>query len=568
MSRGGDILSLQIGNSANYVGGHIWNSRAEMRRYCGESTFAAGMYHSGSTDSYPRCVMIDSPDNLGQICPIDANVAKLSASSVWGGTVQNSMPTSSSGLSRTKVNVQEQASYHSKHGALFWSDFLKPSLHPKTVCQLPKWSTGDRFDLFHKGVVGGSRRGGSSVNDTITADFLDDALDRCRYFAEACDRLSTIEILTEHTGGIAGLTASLLEALREDYGNSICVPIWSLSGNTLPADIGLQTLEQMDTMKNKLAILDTALFHTQCAEYGASAMVPISRQQILASVYGPAEAAAAAAATRSKVQRQYDDYVYAAVAAAAIETISVYQLLPQDTLAAIAAARLSSSSSSSSSAVMQRYQQEQQKTMQQQLISSSSTRWLSAAADSSGSGSGSSGGGLTLPPSAAVVIENAHQWAATVTERGRYPVCFLEAGFPGILNSTDPSSNEPSFSSLLDQYSTLDKYVIDTFSIRDSRSSSQPLSAASSASSYRKTRSNPFTVPLSPVGHLTTKELSAEALGSAGFPYQKAFTNFISFRGTANNDLRESLYGQCLRYPYRISCCQLNATPLFVARSR
>lgn len=84
MASTGDILVCQVGNNANFIGSHLWNTREE------DDSYTSKLYHSGNTKRYPRCVIIDSPDNLGQLSTENVS-ARGVADSIWGGSIQTSV---------------------------------------------------------------------------------------------------------------------------------------------------------------------------------------------------------------------------------------------------------------------------------------------------------------------------------------------------------------------------------------------------------------------------------------------------------------------------------------------
>ena len=395
--------------------------------------------------------------------------------------------------------------FNNSHGSQFWTDFLKvrqpsivvqflsmsyvtfftipqPELHSKSICELPKWTGGEYYDSFHKGLIG------SSTNDTLNADYLESVMDNCRYFVEGCDHLTTIEVLTEHVGGSAGLTTSLLQALREEFGNSVCVPVWSVSGRKSDLAVlsydGATLLDSIATMKNKVSVLDSALFYHKAIEY-CSAMVPISLQEILSSINdGSSESTTAE-------DKQYNTYLSTAVAAAAISTATSYHTTPVHY-------------SIDPAELMHGYASLDQRQQQRTTFTTSS-----AAADA--------------PQE--VQIDNAHQWCAAATHRGRLPLCFLEAGFPGILKNREKLPSTVA-------YDGLQQYLIDAFD-----SAKYPHRALKS--NYLRTV-NPFTVSLSPVPfayHSQGKDEDGRQVVAKlkDFPYQRAFTNLLSVRGCSGD---------------------------------
>lgn len=83
----GEVLVIQIGNDANFIGSHMWNSRDVSP----ESEKSSKLYHMGKQTAYPRCIMIDSPDNMGQIGVVDTTTENVK--SIWGGITQVSTNT-------------------------------------------------------------------------------------------------------------------------------------------------------------------------------------------------------------------------------------------------------------------------------------------------------------------------------------------------------------------------------------------------------------------------------------------------------------------------------------------
>lgn len=87
----GEVITFQIGNKPNFVGSHVWNSRREtllVEDFPEPSAF----YHTSSSgrQSYPRCIMIDAADNVGQLDTVLEDTRK-NVSSVWGGAFQTAL---------------------------------------------------------------------------------------------------------------------------------------------------------------------------------------------------------------------------------------------------------------------------------------------------------------------------------------------------------------------------------------------------------------------------------------------------------------------------------------------
>lgn len=88
-----------------------------------------------------------------------------------------------------------------------WSDFLKVHLHPSSVIELPFWSINEPFSTYAAGM---SR---SVLSDDNRGDYFD----KIRKFAEECDYLRNITVLSDLHDGFGGLTCALMEEIRDEF---------------------------------------------------------------------------------------------------------------------------------------------------------------------------------------------------------------------------------------------------------------------------------------------------------------------------------------------------------------
>lgn len=111
MSHKSEILVLQIGNQANYVNSHIWNTRLQSQLNNNQ------FYHTNRNDSksFPRCVIIESPHQLGSIYTSSSDeINTKKQNNTWEGHVHTAIN------SRFHHNVlqehtigEDKSSYHS-----------------------------------------------------------------------------------------------------------------------------------------------------------------------------------------------------------------------------------------------------------------------------------------------------------------------------------------------------------------------------------------------------------------------------------------------------------------------
>jgi len=338
---------------------------------------------------------------------------------------------------------------------------LKPELHRKSIAELPAWAcSSDKFDSFHKGMLK------NAMNDTITTEYTDTFMDQCRYFAEGCDHLSTIEVYTESTGGLSGLTSTLLQFIREEYGNSVCIPLWSITDHSSAYSISSGDHIGYSQMKSKLSVLDTPLFYDGTIEH-SNVIIPISLDNILSSIY------ANDAAGYGANKLMYNEYISTAVASVAIEASRIYATKP---------------------------------IIDEETVSPSNYD----SRDKHQKGS-SNHNHSSVEVSSNLTIHNPHQWLEVITQHGRFPLTFMEAGLPGILNRRNYKFD-------FNAYSTFERFLSDSFLTSTTQGDIQVQST------------NPFTISLSPLVHSTLST-------NQTYPYIKAYSNIVSVRGSSNEGI-------------------------------
>lgn len=86
---------------------------------------------------------------------------------------------------------------------------------------LPQSIHSSNFDNFFCGYENAPNLSTTKMNEEI--------LERVRFFAEECDYLSSVLIITDMDDGFGGLTSSLLDDLQEELSRSVTLPIFGLS---------------------------------------------------------------------------------------------------------------------------------------------------------------------------------------------------------------------------------------------------------------------------------------------------------------------------------------------------
>ncbi|KAJ3025317.1 UNVERIFIED_CONTAM: Protein misato 1 [Siphonaria sp. JEL0065] len=249
-----EIVTLQLGHSASFVGTHLWNALSnkdisDPSQVDSNVLIRSGFDAERGVATYaPRLVIVDLKGSLGTLKKInqlyeDAEAQADAAS--WNGKVdvrrqdllpkndylnyleteeEEDVPSSVSGSKKAASGTpkpQKQFSRVLDSAVHVWSDFNSMFYHPRTVVELP-YSHNDSvapFAIFNQG------------SDLWTSDhgLQDDILEnRIRFFLEECDNPQGIQVLADVSTAFSGFTASCLESLREDVGK-MCITVFGIS---------------------------------------------------------------------------------------------------------------------------------------------------------------------------------------------------------------------------------------------------------------------------------------------------------------------------------------------------
>uniref|UniRef100_A0A131YBX4 Putative members of tubulin/ftsz family n=2 Tax=Ixodes ricinus TaxID=34613 RepID=A0A131YBX4_IXORI len=250
-----EIITVQLGNYANFVGAHVWNLQQTCFSYNRNDSriplefnhdifFREGKSPRGQVTYTPRLVVADLPGSLGHLKndlydPPPSAKEQIS----WSGKVTihktEPVPKSSSSHSRDQSSRSFssdedkdicRADLTSVGGASeipppdnlarHWTDFLKVDFHPKTVNLVHGYhhnSRDDPFDLYGQGV--------QCYEDSAWQEGF---LDGLRWFAEDSDSLQAFSVVLDAHDGFSGLAGGLLEHLGDDYPSkaTLCWPLF------------------------------------------------------------------------------------------------------------------------------------------------------------------------------------------------------------------------------------------------------------------------------------------------------------------------------------------------------
>jgi hypothetical protein len=100
MSKKGEVLVIQSGNHANFVGSHLWNSRAEAQAASGEEPSSV-QYHQNGGKYVPRTIIIEQPNNLGSLQTAEMH-SSAAPGGIWGGSMTTAVQTAAKECSTSR----------------------------------------------------------------------------------------------------------------------------------------------------------------------------------------------------------------------------------------------------------------------------------------------------------------------------------------------------------------------------------------------------------------------------------------------------------------------------------
>mmetsp|Transcript_10590 Transcript_10590/g.44133 ORF Transcript_10590/g.44133 Transcript_10590/m.44133 type:complete len:486 (-) Transcript_10590:1564-3021(-) len=220
---GRDLIVVQIGTFANFVGAHYWNFQNELFGSAfGGDLSPESLYSESLRGSYrPRALLIDSKGSLGsrpQYHGSHQHVERVDLS--WGGAasihVQEKIePTEfmksiedEASVEGVNAGLPERGLPFSEESVAYWTDYCKEVFSDRSYLQLDGTFHGHPPALFTTG------------QELVTTETEDDIVDAFRWQAEQCDNFGGVVTLCESDTGYTGVADSVLTALRDEFPGS------------------------------------------------------------------------------------------------------------------------------------------------------------------------------------------------------------------------------------------------------------------------------------------------------------------------------------------------------------
>ncbi|KAJ2795815.1 mtDNA inheritance, partitioning of the mitochondrial organelle [Coemansia guatemalensis] len=228
-----EVITLQFGEYANYVGAHYWN----LLHACEDQDPERVLFREESSRRIqPRALVFDSSGNFGALEQSEdlqsaGNDSIDKERALWSGPTEvHRQPL------HTKSDLY-QAGESGSDRVRFWSDFGQARFAPQTVSAVSGVEFGNslgEMNTFQEGMqvfAGNDRR-----EDALEGGF--------RVLAEECDHLQGLQVLADAFGGFAGYGSAFMARIRDEYPKAP-VLLYSIGGTQHSSR--LQSTQLMDT---------------------------------------------------------------------------------------------------------------------------------------------------------------------------------------------------------------------------------------------------------------------------------------------------------------------------------
>ncbi|XP_034774437.2 protein misato homolog 1-like isoform X1 [Acipenser ruthenus] len=250
-----EVVTLQLGHYANYVGTHWWNLQDASLRYDADphnlpsevrsdALFREGLTQSGQTTYTPRLIALDLKGSLNTLRQEGTlyELHRQGSTLTWEGEVmtheeeqavknvflqdlerldqgevlaegefsQQQREQCRGAEGSVNASVERTQKLFSLEGSVrVWSDFLRIHLHPRSISVIHQYNHDgetNRMEAFGQGEA--------LLREPL---FLEELEDRLHFFVEECDYLQGFQVLCDLQDGFSGLGSGVTELLHDEY---------------------------------------------------------------------------------------------------------------------------------------------------------------------------------------------------------------------------------------------------------------------------------------------------------------------------------------------------------------
>uniref|UniRef100_A0A8D1C0P7 Protein misato homolog 1 n=1 Tax=Sus scrofa TaxID=9823 RepID=A0A8D1C0P7_PIG len=212
-----EVLTLQLGHFAGFVGAHWWNQQdAALCRptdakeppgeLCPDVLYRTGRTLHGQETYTPRLILMDLKGSLSSLKQEGGlyRDKQLDAAIAWQGKL-----TTHKGPPPFTTTTAPKPLIPTEGSIKVWSDFLRVHLHPRSICMIQKYN--------HDGETGRLEAFGQGESILKEPKYLEALEDRLHFYVEECDYLQGFQVLCDLHDGFSGVGAKAAELLQDEY---------------------------------------------------------------------------------------------------------------------------------------------------------------------------------------------------------------------------------------------------------------------------------------------------------------------------------------------------------------
>lgn len=219
-----EVITLQFGENANYVGTHYWNLQQKTIEGNADGQKVSSVLFTESRNVYrPRVLIFDRPNSFGWMGQERLSSAgqdtedQEMAQEPWSGATE---------VYRQQLHPKQP--FNAGTSPKSWSDFSEIKYSDRSLHSVSGVEFGNslgEMETFQEGYD--VFQGTNSREDILEGSF--------RQMAEECDQLQGFQILADVVGGFAGYSSAFTAGIRDEYPKST-IMLYNL-GRTQIGDI-------------------------------------------------------------------------------------------------------------------------------------------------------------------------------------------------------------------------------------------------------------------------------------------------------------------------------------------
>lgn len=298
-----EIITLQLGHSANFVGTHFWNQQHSQESADQAVLFRPGQDLHGSDTWTPRLVIADLKGSFAKINTTELHEEPMRETpQELQHVVRYDLPQQNITEYQKYLNscANDQLHLSSKAGKSFgrslmasvnvWADFNSLYYSPQTFIELATHTFGDKNNRFAK-----FTRGREVYKELDMATELID--ERIRRFMEESDSAQGFQVMADINDGFSGFAAEAINEIMQEYSKkSVFV-------------FGIQAPDDSDptTQETRIQSMNRALFMSEMME-ASPVYIPLKAPKQSVSSY---------------ITQMDKPYAWSAILAAGIDTATM-----------------------------------------------------------------------------------------------------------------------------------------------------------------------------------------------------------------------------------------------------